>query len=813
MKTFTQQFGTSQKIIALAILGVFGSAQAADDMAQYTKPDSSITVGATAVSGDDKDRAISGLYNGMRDHNGYLNLDVDYLRRNDATGTWTSVKGRNLGLDNRDLGVAMQKQGDWKVTGDYSELHRRDMRSINTADTGVGSATPTIVRLATPGTGSDVNLELKRIGLGLGVEKWFSPSFMVEASFKNEDKDGARFWGRGYDCAGYVCSQGALPATSVKNAILMMAEPVNFNTKQFELKLNFNDEKLNLSAGYYGSFFTNGQSNLTATVPNILNNGLGNAATLYGAVPGTVIAGGGTSLQNVLQLPMALPPDNQAHQFSIAGNYAFTPTTKGTFKYAFTRATQDQDFGAMGLANAPAGRSNLGGQVDNTLFQFGLTAKPIAKLSLLANVRYEKKDDQTPDAAYNLESRTATPIAVPQYTNDPQNGVASATWDNNHVSNTKFAAKFEASYLLPQNVRATLGVDHNTVERMVPKVVAASANEEQLAGLGPLREKTEETGYRLELRRAIAETLTGAIGYSQSKRTGSDWSSLSTLDPIQLNAVIADPLATAAQKTTARANLLLVNAYCGGRSCYGQQLSEGAILGLSRTTLFPKEMTNLDREKWKLSANWTPLEKLSLQFSVEQGKDKNGALTDAVQGGRGYRGTDVAFYNIDADYAVNDNWKVNGYYSYGEQGQQINHSVYMLDLTNKNSAFGLGLLGKVSGKLELGANLTYLNDVSNYGLSAQDNAVVPATANNLAQAAIGLPDVTFRQTTLSLFGKYALDKSADIRVSLVHQRSMLKEWSWANNGVPFTYADNTTVSLKEQQNVTYLGAAYIYKFQ
>jgi hypothetical protein len=84
---------------------------------------------------------------------------------------------------------------------------------------------------------------------------------------------------------------------------------------------------------------------------------------------------------------------------------------------------------------------------------------------------------------------------------------------------------------------------------------------------------------------------------------------------------------------------------------------------------------------------------------------------------------------------------------------------------------------------------------------------------DLAQAAIGLPDVTFRQTTFSIFGKYALDKSTAVRVTLGYQDSKLDEWSWSNNGVPFTYADNTTVKLKDNQSVTWIGASYIYKFQ
>ena len=830
MKTITQHFGTSQKIIVLAIVGAFGSAHAADDdMAQFTKPESSVTVGATAVSGNDKDRSIFGQYNGMRDHSGTLQLDIDYLKRNDATGTWMSLQGRNLGLDNRELGVAMQKQGDWKVTGEYNELVRHDIRTINTANTGVGSDTPSVVRLAVPGTGSDVDLKLKRVGLGLGVEKWFTPSFQFEASFKNEDKDGARFWGRGYDCASYVCgtslgSGGAAIDTTInaKNAILMMAEPVNTNTKQFEMKFNFNDEKLNLSAGYYGSFFTNSIGSLNPSVPNVLNGGRGGASTLYPAVTGAIIAGGGMSLQNVLQSAMALPPDNQAHQFSLAGNYAFTPTTKGTFKYAYTHATQDKDFISSGFSGAPAGRANLGGVVDNTLVQFGLTMKPLPKLSLLANVRYERKEDKTPLDRYNTEARAIYPAADPQvYSNGTQlTGVAPATWDNNHVTSTKLASKFEGSYLFPENIRATFGLDYNSITRAVP----GSWDEEVVAALGGLREKNEERGFRLELRRAMTENFTGAVGYSQSKREGSNWTTLSTLDPTLQTAIIGNGYYTSATNSATQAaaavaaattNLALINLYCGGRTCYGQQLPASSILALSNTTAFPMSMVDLERTKWKLSANWTPMDKLSLQFGAEDGNDVNKTAYDPLAGQKGYKGTKVSSYNVDADYVVSDSWKVNAYWSFSSQNVNMGHSTgYQLALNDENGAFGFGVLGKATGRLEVGANLTYLTDVNKYNLAASPSAVGAApTAANAKQAALGLPDVSFRQYTLSLFGKYALDKSADIRVNLVYQSSALKEWAWENNGTPFVYGDNTTVSIKSRQNVMAIGGAYIYKFQ
>ena len=77
----------------------------------------------------------------------------------------------------------------------------------------------------------------------------------------------------------------------------------------------------------------------------------------------------------------------------------------------------------------------------------------------------------------------------------------------------------------------------------------------------------------------------------------------------------------------------------------------------------------------------------------------------------------------------------------------------------------------------------------------------------------GLPDVTFRDLRLKLFGKYALEKNADIRVDLVHDRQKLNEWTWGFNGVPFAYSDNTTVGLNPNQNVTFVSVRYTYKWK
>ncbi|HJV81281.1 MtrB/PioB family decaheme-associated outer membrane protein [Noviherbaspirillum sp.] len=783
MKISKQHLGVSQTAIALALLAAFGPACADDgqSVAELTTPESFVSVGVGAVSGDSKDRALFGQYNGMRDHSAYGLLNFDYLKRDDATGTWLQFNGTDLGLSTRELGFRYDKQGDWKVKAGYSELERIYPRTINTGMTGVGTSTPTINRLATPGSGTDVDLKTKRKNAMLGFEKWVSPSLQFVTEFKNEDKDGARLWGRGYDCAAYVCGSSTTAAISqaafVKNALLLLAEPINSNTKQIDAKLNFHDEKLMLSAGYYGSFYSNSNGSLNPVVPNLFNNGLGQPFPGYPAVGTNIIAGGGTSLQNNLQSAMALPPDNQAHQIYIDGNYAFTPKTKANFKYAYTHATQNASFAGAGLSGAPAGVTDLGGRVDTVLAQVGFTTRPIDKLSLLANVRYENKDDKTPNALYNVEATAVTPATNPaSYTN------VGEFWNNNHVTSTKVNGKLEASYLLPANYRATIGADYASIEREVP----TPAGDEIVAGLGGLRARNSETGYRLELRRNMSETLNGAIGYSSSKRGGSDWTSLQT----------------SAAAAAAGAG-------------YGATVPASTLVGLSATTIMPMNMVDLERDKWKLSADWTPSERMTVQVSLEDGKDKNTNFFNPVAGGKGWRDSAFKMYSLDMSYALTDNWKLNGYASYGDQTLHINHSTgYMLALNDRSDAFGLGVDGKLSSKLLVGANLSYLNDINKYGIDAAPSATgAPATAANLAQAAIGLPDVTFRTTTLSFFGKYALQKNADVRLDLIHQRARLVEWTWASNGVPFTFADNTTVGAKQTQNVSFIGVTYIYKFQ
>ena len=813
MKSFKEVPGMRPAVLALTVFAAIGQAraQATDEAKMMTEPESSVTIGGAGVSGDSKDRAQFGMFNGMRKESGYLLFDLDYVARDNPTGTWTSMQGRNLGLDNREFRAGMQRQGDWKIFGEYNEITRHSPFTVNTGMLNAGSTRPTVVAVSVPGSGSDLDFKLQRKAVSGSVEKWLSPSLKFEASFKNEDKDGIRQWGRGYDCAAYVCGSSTTAALNqanfLKSAILMIPEPINSTIRQFDVKLNFHDEKLNLSAAYYGSFYTNTNGNITPIVPNSLYGGNGTlVGSLYPAVGSNIIAGGGTSLQNVLQLPMALQPDNQAHQFSLAGNYAFTPSTRATFKYAYTHASQNKDYLSMGLGGSAPGADNLGGRVDSVAAQLGLTARPTKDLSLLANVSYARKEDKTPNALYNVEAKAIFPATTPtSYTNINQVGVPGAVWNNNHVSNTNLYGKLEASYRLPDSYRLTVGSDYHLRERLVPE----SRVEEALAGLGPLREKNTETAYRIDLRRSMSETLNGSIGFSSSRRTGSEWTNLSTLDP------------TTATGNNAL-NTYLINTYCGGRPCYGQVLSPQAILGLNANTPFPMSMADVDRDKWKVSLDWVPFERLNVQLMAEDGRDKNVTPFDPVAGGKGWRDSSVSFYSIDVSYALSDAWKLTGYASTGEQTIHINHSTgYLADLKNRSDALGVAVSGQASPLLQLGASFSYVNDVNKYGVAAATGTagdrltgltVTQPNANNLAQAAVGLPDVIFRKTLVSFYGQYTLNRKSDIRLDVAHQTAKYNDWVWGTESAPFTYADNTLVRQKVDQSVTYVGVTYIHRF-
>jgi MtrB/PioB family decaheme-associated outer membrane protein len=756
---FTQTgAGLAPAIIAAALLAVYTCARAdeADDYARLTQPASNLSVGiSTAASGGSDDRALFGQYNGLRDHDTNLLLDFDVTKLDRQTGTWTIITGRDLGLDTPELNFTYWKQGDWKAALSYEEIVFHDPYTINTGMRGFGSTNPTVVPISAPGAGGDQYPELKRKRLGVDVDKWLTPSLQAQVNFKSEHKEGTVEWGRGFACGtifgtpgtwnqGNACNNAA--ANNSQWATLMLGQPVDSTTNQVDAKLNFSHGNLFLSGGYYGSFYTDDVSNLTPTVPG------GNYYLFNRTTPTPIDSG----LANVLSTPMALWPDNQAHQFYVDGTYAFTEKVRSTFNLSYTHAIQDQNFGAMGLTGAPPGGSNLEGDVDTWHAQAGVSAQPTSKLSLTGDVRFEDRDDKTPVRYYNQEPNSTGPLVGGPGTVE--------TWTNTPLSNRMLTSKFEAAYQLPWNFRGSLGFGYQTIDRYLP---AATSNP---GGLTALREETNETTYQAQLRRAFSDKVAGSASFVHSSRTGGDW----YLTPT------------------------------------GPQVSDGQ-LGAANPNggALPSYLLDRIRNAMRWTAEFTPNERTSVQFVLQQGRDSYTAPMYT-----GMKSADSRLYSADVSYAITSNWKLTGFATQSVDGITVGQpstSSYLMNLREINDTLGLTVTGKPWERLEVGATAAYTHD--NYQYNEQLGPAASTGNQNFLAASGGLPGVTFMQERLNLYARYTLDKNSAVRVDYLRDIEMDNEWTWGNAGVPYNYADNTTVSMNPSQGTTLVMARYIYTFR
>ena len=734
MKIADSSFPFQRTVIALAVCAVFVPvhAQSTDESAR--KSELSVTLGLGGVSGGAENRSIFNQYNilGLNGANAYgIPLGFDYSLHDPENSNAVLFRGAHLLTDSRELELVWRDPGEWKFTATYGELVHTNPYTINTGLAGAGSTTPHVVHLpGGVGTGNDTQLQTKRTAFGLGFNKWISPALQFEVDLKSENKDGSILHGIGMNCpSGIAPGCGGTTGIAAGWATLMLPEPVNSNTSQIDARVNYSAEKLRLSLAYYGSFYRNSNSTLNPGVPGALNGPLGNLLPLS------------AGLQPVLNLPQALAPDNQMNQFSLTGSFDLPARSRANFKLSYAKATQNQDFASSGLTGAPAGVSNLGGEVDSTLAWLGLTSRPIPKLTLQADVRYANRDDKTPVAPYTL--------------------YGTSTYTNQRLPEERTSGKLQAMYQFTSDYRGTLGVDYLGIDR------GALTQTSKVAGVSALRQQTDETGINAELRRSLSQNFSGAIRVSASQRDGSNW-----MQP---------------------------NAGAGATEVTD-------VSTFSPTAVFMPTLADRRQEKVKLFADWQPDDRLALQFSAEGGTNKY-----SMPSVYALQNTRLSLFSLDMTYALSDTWNLNGYASWGQQTQnQARAAGSVVAFENTNIAAGLGVTGKPTGKLEVGGNLSYVNDKNVYAQTLDTYAGSDSAA--LLAATGGLPDITFRQTALRLFGKYQVDKQGTLGFSLIFAQVMSNDWAWNSSGTPYAYSDNTSLNIKQTQTLTYLGVTYTYKF-
>lgn len=318
------------------------------------------------------------------------------------------------------------------------------------------------------------------------------------------------------------------------------------------------------------------------------------------------------------------------------------------------------------------------------------------------------------------------------------------------------SAKLEGTYRLPDGYSVTAGIDYSEQDRTVHTMMGPAVYNAYV----PLRNELEETTYRIQLRKSLSETLNGSLTYLQSDRDGSSFTT-------------------------------------------------STVFGTAFVS--PVNTADRERQKLRLSMDWAPIEKLSLQFNFETAQDDYG--TNARS--HGLHEGEARLYNMDASYQLNDSWQLSGWYSrntndahFINSGDATNSFTRIQKQNDTGDAFGLNLIGKLTGETKVGAELTWSKDRTEFDLSKSNGTATGVVA----------PDIYSKALRLNIFADYALQKNADLRFNLIHEKWETDDWQWKyGNGLAYQYGitttDGTTVISKPKQDATFVGVRYVFKFR
>jgi MtrB/PioB family decaheme-associated outer membrane protein len=670
--------------IAAALLAVCSPV-----LAQSTE--GSLSIGAGAWSDD---RPQTGVYDGMRDSGGYGLFDLDIVRRDEATGTWLGLKGRNLGLDNREIKLDWLRQGNIGASLEYSRIPRDWPYTANTGLIIFNDQNQQVVNIA-PGTGNNVELGTVRDratgkffkNLGVGLD--------FNASYRHETKNGERNWGRG-------------------GAAEFAIEPIDSTIQIAEAALSYSRGGLQLSGGYYGTWYNN-------SVPLVTTVG-------------------------VATYNLSEPLDNYSNEIFLNGGYSFTPTTRGTFKASYSQAKQNESFPTTttpgltwpaGQAPSPLAPTSLNGRLDTTLLEAGLNSRPLQNLSIAATARYRDFDDKTPVQPYIFSAAN-----VPLVYNTP-------------FSYTNHVGKLDATYRLPQAYSVLGGVEYNAQNRSVPTVGTLWV---------PFRAQLDETTYRLGLSKSMSETVNGSVRWEYASRDGGSYTLPSN--------PVADPF---------------------------------------QQTINPMNISDRTRNKWRALVDWSPVDRLALQFAYSDAKDNYGGPNSyGLQEGKAQN------YTVDGSFQLSSAWQFHAWYSYdvsraNETTQQTVAVTKYNDLKETDNSYGAGIRGRLFDKLKIGANVEQFKTRNKYDQDIA-GATLPATQ-------VRTPEVTNRLTRIKFNADYPVQKNAEVRFNVIHEKWKTNDWTWMMFPVtgpePWPYGtatDGTTVISDSKQDSTFVGVRYVYKF-
>ena len=260
-----------------------------------------------------------------------------------------------------------------------------------------------------------------------------------------------------------------------------MVQPVDYVTDDVDVSVSYNAKKWQANLAYYGSIFSNNNTQLSWL----------NAYT--------PIVADADSAQ------LALPPDNLFHQFVLSAGYQLGDSSHLSGDIAVGRMEQNESFLAATqngsiLATLPSLPADSANAEVNTLdAKIKYMSMLTDKLRLNASYAYNDRDNKTPQLSYDWVT-TDTFAATPR-TNLP-------------YSFTRSLAKVSADYKVAKSTKLGLGYDMDTQQRTLQEV-----------------DKTKENTLWGRIRVRSIENLFLELKLAQSERDGSTYTVVSTIDP------------------------------------------------------------------------------------------------------------------------------------------------------------------------------------------------------------------------------------------------------------------------------------------
>ena len=702
----------------------------AERLAELTRPQSNIEIGIGAIS----DASFAaGNYTGLERKGAYAIGAFDW--RGDQTSygnaaddkTRWRIFGANLGLNARSLAGEFGRQGAYRITFGYDEIPRRDSDGYQTIFLGAGSMSLTLpagfVRGADTRAMSTLDASLRQFAIEsnrkrseIGVSYAITREWELRAGWRNDDRQGTHIRSIEF---------GNSPGNP---RAMLLPEPIDSSTQLVDASLAYTGEGLRASIAYHGSVFRNHVGALVWQNP-------------FTSAPWV---GPGTPLPVNFPLPMGQAgeaPDNQFHQLSITGNYQFSSSTRLTIVGSRGRMSQNEILLPYtinpGLAVIAPPQSGLDGVVDTTFLNAKLTLRPLRNLNVYASLRYEDRDNKTPQSEVVY-------IGGDVQLQPPPNAPTDRVRTNLPRSRRQTQLTLDADYRLAPGIAMKAGWEHDDVTRTFAEV-----------------EHANENTLRIEFRRGGTGEWTTSAGIAHLARRSSPY----------------------------LYNLPFLASYTSSAFIASLAAAGGCAVAIDCIRAGPMQrkfyMADRDRDRLRLFASYTPDRALSLQARLDANLDRYPRTTYGVTHSRSLSA------NLEAGYTFNASTSATVFVSHEhqrlqERGRQILNPVsagnadadWWNQLIDKTSSFGAGLRqqGLIGGKLELAVDAIAvrgrmpITTTVGTGVTAAQN---PATA---------LPDVVARSDNVNVSARYAIDRHSTLRARYFFQRLDNADWAYSQVG-------------------------------